>query len=144
MARRRFAALLLVVTAGLAGCLPIPHTVRVTGRVSGTVTRNEKPVAGARVMVAADPSCIAPVREAVTKEDGAFDLAPFHKWVPIIDLAYGGESNLPESVCVETPEEGRRAGYSRGGSTTPEDIVLRCELTVPPKGKSGCIVVSGQ
>jgi uncharacterized protein DUF6795 len=121
-----------------SGCLPIPHYDWTSPRVTGVLTRHGEPVAGARVFVAMDASCITPVSETTTDRDGAFHIEQHEELKLYVRSPFTVEPEYSASVCLVTAEEGQSIGYADGGHGTPGRLVLRCELTTRANSHDLC------
>ena len=66
--------LLLPLALSLTACLPAPHRVYLAPRISGTVSRDGEPVAGAQLRLRATGT--EQVASTITDADGRFDLGP--------------------------------------------------------------------
>jgi hypothetical protein len=93
-------------------------------------------VAGARVLLARDGSCITPERESITDPSGAFTLDAIEEFKWYVPSPFRVEPLSVESVCIVTPEEGRLLGYA--DTRIALELELRCDLAVPAQHDAWC------
>lgn len=123
--RTLLAALLLLPL--LAACLPVPHQLELTPRISGTVSRAGSPVSGAHLHITAEGAGLS--GDAVSDGDGRFQLASLSQLAMstslLQDASYG--------FVLELSSEG--ADYPGLTLTEqgfpPRELLLTCDLAHP-------------
>lgn len=132
-------AKLLLAMAGtllLAACLPIPHHVALSPAIDGTVHRNGKPVAGARLYVenSSEECTFQDAPLATSDADGAFHIPLRQRLVyfTAMDPAPGPAWRL----CIADGEQ-RYAGWYEESLLHYDGIALDCDLESPPRTWEG-------
>jgi hypothetical protein len=126
-------AILAVFSAFLAGCFPFPHRANVTPPVTGIVTREGAPYAGAKIAICeatAQACCTGREKAAHADVDGRFTVAPVRetRWMMYV------MAHTIFNWCVAVDDNGSRrtAGpyqqYTLVDSGPAFSEAVRCSL----------------
>lgn len=122
---------LLVLPLALSACVPAPHRVYFTPRISGTLSDHGRPVMEARLHLlgaGTDEEVLA-----VTDPDGRFTFEPISQFVMSTSL-FGAPSTY--GYLLEIGVGGRiYPGLTHSEETrAPEQVMLDCDLSRPLGG----------
>jgi hypothetical protein len=141
-----YLALTLVLGATcLSSCLPLPLQYHTQPDIYGTVTRNDVPVAGAKVGYSGDltdAECDSPIdshpAKVASAANGAFHFEGTYSFFHIIYLKPHAAESVSGRICIDTPD-GQHFSQQlslNGGSTVgsiPDtascnQLIIKCDL----------------
>jgi len=113
-----------------AGCLPYPHFQVEVSKVTGTVTRDGKPLSGATVRISeqSDWSCSKAIAE-ISRTDSQGKIEINGKKMFRLIRPFMGDPFYVNQLCIVTEEE-TYLGFLRGGvGFPPEKLNIKCDIT---------------
>ncbi len=144
--RNAKAALAVAGASLLAGCLPIPHHYAVSPAIDGTVHRNGRPAAGARLYVENTEECTfrgEPLAQSDAK--GAFRIPPRQRtgYIVAMDPGRGPAWRL----CIADGDR-RYTGWYEPAVMHYKQLALDCNLESAPqkwgwRGYYGALYMAG-
>ena len=133
--------LMCTMYVALAGCVPWPHHYLTAPRITGTVVKAGRPVAGVRIQLAdvmdesGEAASTARKQEVVTDAQGHFTVGPIRRyaWSAHVPLLTVTQNTAPWGLRLSTEGQSFRAGWlsdpSLFGEVLEVPIVATCDLS---------------
>jgi hypothetical protein len=114
----------VLVAALVSGCMPFPHHEPYSPRVSGIVTREGYPIAGAQIRVSSRQTKAAHV--GISDSTGRFEIAPLREFSWLIFI---GDRGTDYTLEITADDKAYKGYWGRGLGLPPKRLYIACELS---------------